>query len=69
MNRIQLVVPEEVKVNTSSALGSALERLVDADIADFDDFFRGLGNDPISRPEKAIIKTFLAWKLGLMKKQ
>jgi|HubBroStandDraft_1064217.scaffolds.fasta_scaffold265773_3 hypothetical protein len=40
-----------------------LERIVDVDIAAFDTYFQGLGNDPLSRPERAIIKTFLHWKV------
>jgi len=44
------------------------EQIVDADIKAFDTWFQGLGNDPLIGPEKATIKTYLAWKLGLMKK-
>lgn len=47
---------------------SAYERLVDVDIEEFDKFFQSLGNQPIVRGEKAIIKTYLAYKLGLVKK-
>lgn len=47
----------------------SLEKVVDADIGEFNEFFRSLGNDPIVRGEKAILKTYLAWKLGLMKKE
>ena len=45
------------------------EKEVDADIASFDVAFQALGNDPLVRAEKAILKTYLAWKLGLMKKK
>ena len=44
-----------------------LEKAVDEDIFEFSEFFRGLGNDPVVSGEKAIIKTYLAWKLGLGK--
>lgn len=44
------------------------EESVNTDIQSFNDFFQGLGNEPLTRPEKAIIKTYLAWKLGLVKK-
>lgn len=49
--------------------GGTIEETVDADIREFDEFFRSLGNDPVTRPEKSIIKTWVAWKLGLMKKK
>lgn len=39
-----------------------LEEMVDEDIANFDKFFQGLGNDPLSMFEKAAIKTYLHWK-------
>lgn len=45
-----------------------IEKQVDEDIASFNDFFRELGNDPLAKSERAIIKTYLAWKLGLAKK-
>lgn len=46
---------------------SGYEKVVDKDIEDFNEFFQTLGNGPIVRAEKAIIKTYLAWKLGLVK--
>lgn len=45
-----------------------VERLVDEEIAEFDHFFQEIGNDPVVRSERAIIKTYLAYKLGLVKK-
>ena len=39
-----------------------LEQMVDEDIASFDNFFQGLGNDPLTFFEKAIIKTYLFYK-------
>lgn len=47
---------------------AAARESVDLDIEGFDTFFRSIGNEPLTRPEKAIIKTYLAWKLGLVKK-
>lgn len=41
--------------------------LVDNDIAKFNEWFISLGNDPLVKAERAIIKTYLAWKLGLAK--
>lgn len=40
-----------------------LEPIVDADIAEFDKYFQSIGNEPVVRSEKAIIKTYLHWKL------
>jgi hypothetical protein len=46
-----------------------IEQAVDDDIREFNDWFRtALGNTPITGPERAIIKTYLAWKLELAKK-
>lgn len=46
-----------------------IEQAVDEDIREFNDWFRAtLGNMPITGFEKAIIKTYLAWKLELAKK-
>lgn len=42
---------------------SAIEEEADDDIRAFDEWFQGLGNDPLVRGEVAIIKTYLAWKL------
>ena len=40
-----------------------LEREVDGDLEAFDEWFRSLGNDPMMRSERAILKTFLFFKL------
>ena len=48
--------------------GGTIEETVDADLESFNEFFRTFNTDPISRPERAILKTYLAYKLGLMKK-
>lgn len=44
--------------------GPKLEEAVDEDINLFDAFFQSLGNDPLNGPERAIIKTYLAYKTG-----
>lgn len=44
-----------------------IEASVDRDIESFDVWFQTLGNSPLSRPERAIIKTYLGFKLGLRK--
>jgi len=48
-------------------LEGTTEQEVDVDIQEFNEWFQGLGNDPLVRSEVAIIKTYLAWKLGLKK--
>jgi hypothetical protein len=43
-----------------------LEHAIDADIAAFDEYFqRELKNDPLVRPERAILKTYLHYKARL----
>lgn len=43
--------------------GATLERAVDADIDAFEKYFCGeLKNDSLSKPEKAILKTYLFFK-------
>lgn len=52
---------------TISADGTSLEgveRAVDEDIARFDSYFQQeLKNEPLTKPERAAIKTYLAWHL------
>ena len=41
----------------------ALEQVVDADIAEFEEYFcKMLKNSSLAAPEKAILKTYLYWK-------
>lgn len=47
-----------------------LERAVDADLDEFSAFFsKELGNDPLTKAERAVVKTYLAWQFGLGPKQ
>jgi len=46
-----------------------VESCVNEDIAQFNSFFQGLGNDPLSKFEVSAIKTYLAWKLGLAREK
>jgi len=50
----------EVKATCSDG---ALEHAVNEDIAHFEEWFRGLKNDPLVRSEVAILKTYLFWKV------
>lgn len=46
--------------------GSLAEKVVDADITDFNSFFVDeLKNAPLTGAERAAIKTYLGWKLGV----
>lgn len=46
-----------------------VEPVVDEDISEFNRFFQGLGNEPLNNFEKSVIKTYLAWKLGITGKE
>lgn len=47
-----------------------IECIVDDDIKDFDSFFQEhLKNDPMNKAERAIIKTYVGWKLGIFQKR
>ena len=43
-----------------------LEKAVDTNLDEFADFFcKELGNDPLTKAERAVVKTYLAWQFGL----
>lgn len=49
--------------------GAFISAVADNEIAKFDEFFqRELGNDPLTRGEKATIKTYLHFHLGPKRK-
>ena len=55
-----------IKVTCESTDRKMIEPEVDQDIEQFDKWMQGSGlGDPLSRPERAIIKTWLAYKLGI----
>jgi len=58
---------EKLSVQLHDVQPHDVEKTVDQDIEDFNDFFKGLGNESMVRSERAILKTFYAWKLGLAK--
>ena len=41
---------------------NVLSEEVDEDLERFSKYFESLGNDPVSRYEKAFVKTYLHWK-------
>jgi hypothetical protein len=45
------------------------ERIVDRDLDTFTQFMEQRGGEGLARPERAIVKTYLAWKLGLAQEQ
>jgi hypothetical protein len=38
-----------------------LNVVIDERIRTFEEFFQKLGNDPLAKPERAILRTFLIW--------
>ncbi len=61
---------DKIQVTTTEATDDrkAVEVAVDEDIARFDTWFQDLGgtnaqNDPLTKSERSIIKSFLYWKL------
>ena len=43
-----------------------LEEVVDEEVSSFDAWFQAtLNNGPLVNSERAIVKTYLAWKLGV----
>lgn len=48
---------------TSTTSSETLEAEVDRELDAFNEWFQAQGNGPIVRPEKAILKTFLWYKL------
>jgi hypothetical protein len=45
------------------------KNLVESKVDEFEKFFIGLDNEPLSRPERAIVQTYVAWDLGLAREQ
>lgn len=56
---LDLPVESDVKTVPDQELASAM----DVEIKAFEEWFRTKGNDPLVGAERAILKTFLAWKL------
>ena len=42
---------------------------IDAEVERFNEFARTRLGEPLARPEAAIVRTYIAWRLGLDKKQ
>ena len=42
-----------------------LEQFANDEIGRFNKFFQDLGNETLVKPEVAMLKTYIAWKLGL----
>jgi len=41
---------------------SDLEKEIDLDISEFEEFFKSLGNEGLAGPERAILKTYVIYK-------
>jgi hypothetical protein len=59
-------LPEEDTTAVERLRGRFAWKVVDADIADFDDYIQDeLNKVPLTAAEKATIKRYLGWKLGM----
>jgi hypothetical protein len=57
-------VAKRIRISTEGTSLSEVEGVVDADIEDFNSYFQEeLKNEPLTKPERAAIKTYLAWHL------
>jgi hypothetical protein len=53
----------KVTAERAEGTGEELKKEVDEDIAEFDAAFQALDNDPLTRQERAIISTYLYFKV------
>ena len=61
--KINVIVTQELIELPEGAEEPTLEQVVDADIDAFAKYFcTELGNDPLAKAERSIIKTYLRWK-------
>lgn len=58
---VVLITPDDLKSSPPDM--KVAEVVVDQDIEAFNTYFEGLGNDPLVKSERAIIKTYLHWKM------
>lgn len=56
-------LPMPIIVEADAPAAAELAEMIDEDIERFDKYFQGLGNDPLIRFEKAVLKTYLFHKL------
>jgi hypothetical protein len=59
--KIKLDLPDEA--NVDEVEDQKLAEAMDVELHSFEQWFRGKGNDPLVGVERAILKTYLAWKL------
>jgi hypothetical protein len=52
-----------IRVDAEGTTGKELEKVVDEDLLKFGKWFESKGNEPLTRPEFAIIKTWIWFKL------
>lgn len=58
-----------ITITTEQPSGRPLKEEVDQDIQQFDEYFRGLGNEPLTKSERAVLSTYLWWHTQVVKKQ
>lgn len=60
----ELKIEASIGAKTNAELsGDELFTVVNEDLKAFNEYFQGLGNDPLVRSEMAAITTYLHWKI------
>jgi hypothetical protein len=59
----------DLTMEAGGPVGSVAERVVDGELDSFERFMQSIGNEGLARAERAILKTYLAWKLGVGQEQ
>jgi len=60
----------DIKISTEQTDGKKIENEVDKELEEFESFFQTLGNTGKLLPiERAILKTYLGWRLGVYKRK
>lgn len=59
--QIKLDLPEDTTLE--EATGEALAKSMESEIVSFEEWFEGQGNSPMVGVERAILRTYIAWKL------
>lgn len=58
-----------LRATADSTTGGDLKKEVEEAIQEFDTWFQGLKNEPLSMPERAIIDTFAYWLVKIRAKK
>lgn len=63
MIEVEIDLPDCDQADLPSVPPNELGAAMDADLRPFEQWFRGQGNGPLVGAERAILKSYLAWKL------